>query len=305
MLNSDGTRVASRSPSRVHYREESPGPVACMPTQPMPVRPVPLSRVTSPTSGFNTEPIVRSAPFDRQATTPPFATSQHLMATPAAPKMMSRPLQRLVIHASTGQLPRPATCMNQKSSIWVMGANGKFDNHETEAALSPPPNSSGYGGCCMVPPYARRPETRSVSPVPRSSYGSYWQAPARPGLCLQIQHCQVHMPNKYDQTCSIVVLPRFVSMWPGWGTVPGPVSVRFNRSPRPPVAGQRPEDLVSKGSQGTSQAQCTKVNWSLHDYNQPVLANASGQWLKVIILRSVGVVIHWTRSCGRWCAFVC
>eukprot|EP00913_Durusdinium_trenchii_P020389 g19153.t1 len=49
MLNSDGSaRAASRSPVRV--RDESPVPS-------MPIQPVPLARVTSPPSGFSTEPV--------------------------------------------------------------------------------------------------------------------------------------------------------------------------------------------------------------------------------------------------------
>ncbi|CAK9068184.1 unnamed protein product [Durusdinium trenchii] len=195
MLNSDGSaRAASRSPVRV--RDESPVPS-------MPIQPVPLARVTSPPSGFSTEPVVRTTPppFDHRAATPPLG-SPLLVATPGAPKIAgavgAQPLQRqrLVIHASTGQLPRPAT-------------------------RSPSPNSS----CCMVPAYAGRTETRSVSPIPG---GSYWQmnAPSRPG----------------------------------WGTAPGPVSVRFNR-PR----------MNHMGSSGTSSTLTTNRSWQ--NLQEPVTAN--------------------------------
>lgn len=195
MLNSDGSaRAASRSPVRV--RDESPVPS-------MPIQPVPLARVTSPPSGFSTEPVVRTTPppFDHRAATPPLG-SPLLVATPGAPKIAgavgAQPLQRqrLVIHASTGQLPRPAT-------------------------RSPSPNSS----CCMVPAYAGRTETRSVSPIPG---GSYWQmnAPSRPG----------------------------------WGTAPGPVSVRFNR-PR----------MNHMGSYGTSSTLTTNRSWQ--NLQEPVTAN--------------------------------
>ena len=119
MLNSDGSaRAASRSPVRV--RDESPVPS-------MPIQPVPLARVTSPPSGFSTEPVVRTTPppFDHRAATPPLG-SPLLVATPGAPKIAgavgAQPLQRqrLVIHASTGQLPRPATGRHEYelSEVW-------------------------------------------------------------------------------------------------------------------------------------------------------------------------------------------
>ena len=115
MLNADGLRV--QSPQRV--REDSP--ISMVPSVP-----VPIARLEVPGGGYSSDPVLRQA-----ASTPPMATP--LMVSRTAPKL-SRPLQRLVIHASTGQLPRPVT-------------------------RSPSPTA------CYVQ------QTRSMSPLPR---GSYW-----------------------------------------------------------------------------------------------------------------------------------
>ena len=113
MLNADGLRV--QSPPRV--REDSPLSL-------VPSVPVPMARLEVPGGGYSSDPVLRAA------ATPPMATP--LMVSRAA--KLSRPLQRLVIHASTGQLPRPVT-------------------------RSPSPTA------CYVQ------QTRSMSPLPR---GSYW-----------------------------------------------------------------------------------------------------------------------------------
>ena len=92
MLNTTDGRVPSTSPTRsaVHVREESP-----------------VNSVV-PAPGA---PGVHAAQFDRQAATPPLAPrplTSVLAGTPGAPGApgrLGKPFQRLVVHASTGQLP--------------------------------------------------------------------------------------------------------------------------------------------------------------------------------------------------------
>lgn len=141
MLNTTDGRVPSTSPTRsaVHVREESPVN-SVVPTAG--VQPVPLR--LSP--NLSAEPVVRAAQFDRQAVTPPLAPrplTSVLAGTPGAPGRLGKPFQRLVVHASTGQLPG-------------------------QVARSPSPNSSPCH--YAVPGFSQaRPQTRSVSPIPSNS----------------------------------------------------------------------------------------------------------------------------------------
>jgi len=142
------TRAAC-SPTRVVLtREESPPATA----NPHRVSPVPAQL-----PGFSTEPVARATvsptPEGRRSPAPPSHVSHGsapgsvLGAVGTQPRMLQKPLQRLVIHASTGQLP--------------------------VASRSPSPTSM-YRYC--VPYKAARgnargkPQARSVSPLPRSGY---------------------------------------------------------------------------------------------------------------------------------------
>lgn len=148
MLNTTDGRVPSTSPTRsaVHVREESPvNSVVPAPGAPG-VQPVPL-RLTPP--NLSAEPVVHAAQFDRQAATPPLAPrplTSVLAGTPGAPGApgrLGKPFQRLVVHASTGQLPG-------------------------QVARSTSPNSSPCH--YAVPGFPQsRPQTRSVSPIPSNS----------------------------------------------------------------------------------------------------------------------------------------
>lgn len=121
MLNTTDGRVPSTSPTRsaVHVREESPvNSVVPAPGVPG-VQPVPL-RLTSP--NLSAEPVVRAAQFDRQAATPPLAPrplTSVLAGTPGAPGRLGKPFQRLVVHASTGQLPGQVPCRNGRYYRWI------------------------------------------------------------------------------------------------------------------------------------------------------------------------------------------
>lgn len=115
MLNTTDGRVASVSPPRgAHVREESPVTVAGISSLGNgPVPPVPMPRRTASPNGLSAvsaEPVVRTAGYpDRaQAVTPglaPKPLTSVLAATPGAPGRLGKPFQRLVVHASTGQLP--------------------------------------------------------------------------------------------------------------------------------------------------------------------------------------------------------
>eukprot|EP00438_Fugacium_kawagutii_P015457 Skav202287 [mRNA] locus=scaffold3364:19412:45465:+ [translate_table: standard] len=118
MLNTTDGRVASVSPPRgVHVREESPvasiAGIASLGGQPIP--PVPMPRRSPSPNGLSAvtaEPVVRTAGYpDRAAVTPTLAPkplTSVLAATPGAPGRLGKPFQRLVVHASTGQLPGQA-----------------------------------------------------------------------------------------------------------------------------------------------------------------------------------------------------
>lgn len=144
MLNTTDGRVPSTSPTRsaVHVREESPVNSVVPTAGVSGVQPVPLR--LSP--NLSAEPVVRAAQFDRQAVTPPLAPrplTSVLAGTPGAPGRLGKPFQRLVVHASTGQLPG-------------------------QVARSPSPNSSPCH--YAVPGFSQaRPQTRSVSPIPSNS----------------------------------------------------------------------------------------------------------------------------------------
>lgn len=102
-LASQPARVASRSPIRmVGSREESP-----------PAR----------MGGFSTEPVAR---FDRQAATPPLSMVPMGSAPSLAPGAAgsAKPMQRLVIHASTSQLPGTAARQGVSSSCVNLGWAG-------------------------------------------------------------------------------------------------------------------------------------------------------------------------------------
>ncbi|CAJ1403351.1 unnamed protein product [Effrenium voratum] len=127
-LASQPARVASRSPIRmVGSREESP-----------PAR----------MGGFSTEPVAR---FDRQAATPPLSMVPMGSAPSLAPGAAgsAKPMQRLVIHASTSQLPGTVT-----------------------RAPSPSASPCYVLPCFRSAPQTRAAQTRSVSPLPRSPF---WQ----------------------------------------------------------------------------------------------------------------------------------
>ena len=114
MLNTTDGRVPSTSPTRsaVHVREESPVNSA-VPTAPAGVQPVPL-RLTAP--NLSAEPVVRAAQ------TPPLAPrplTSVLAGTPGAPGRLGKPFQRLVVHASTGQLPGQVPGRNWRDYRWI------------------------------------------------------------------------------------------------------------------------------------------------------------------------------------------
>ena len=110
MLHTTDGRVASTSPIRGAQqcpgaREESPIPSVVPGVQTVPLR------LGGPISA---EPVVRAA-FDRQAVTPPLAPrplTSVLAGTPGKPGRLGQPFQRLLVHASTGQLPGPVAWMS-------------------------------------------------------------------------------------------------------------------------------------------------------------------------------------------------